>query len=68
MFCQKCGGLMEQLPDLYFHTGKNWYGCKNCNIVIEHNFGSVTGKESGTELCHLSYQEFMGQIAKKKAD
>ena len=65
MHCLKCGSSMELLPPPYFHAGKNWYGCKKCNTVIEYNFDSFTGRFLGTNPCNLSYQEFMEQVAKK---
>jgi len=33
--CPNCGTKLGLLPDLYFHTGKAWFGCKKCNQVTE---------------------------------
>lgn len=68
MPCPKCGNVMELLPDLYHHSGKCWYGCKKCNIVIEHNFCSLVGRDMGTTPCHHSYEEYMGLVEMKKTE
>lgn len=65
MYCMSCGQSMELLPDLYFNTGKSWYGCKNCNTVVEDNYCSVTGRQVGINPCKFSYQEYMERVNKK---
>ncbi len=66
MHCQRCGEPMEMLPDLYFHSGKSWYGCKKCNVVIEENYCSVSGGHMGTEPCFLNYEQYKERIVQKE--
>jgi hypothetical protein len=66
MHCQECGKMMEALPDLYFHSGKSWYGCNVCDIVIESNYCSVSGRPLGTTPCLLSYRQFKARMDEEK--
>jgi len=58
---------MKLLPKKYFHTGKSWFGCEPCDKVIELNYCSVTGAQSGTNPCYLSYKQFMAYVEAQKA-
>ena len=66
MHCPKCGRILELLPGLCFHSGKSWYGCEPCNIVIESNHCSVSGREMGTNPCLLTYVEYKRRISEKE--
>ena len=63
--CPNCGTKLEPLQDLYFHTGKAWFGCKECDQVTVQNHCSVSGMIRSIELCNLSYKEYMERINKK---
>jgi len=34
---------MDLLPKLYRHSGLNWFGCKDCDTVMEQTCNSVSG-------------------------
>lgn len=65
-FCSNCQKQMEFMKPLYFHTGKSWFGCKDCDIVVEQSHCSVTGAEHGCKRwgSYASYKKMLARRAK----
>ena len=61
MFCQNCGSKMERIPNSHLpvSSGMHYYGCKNCDRVIEYHFCSMSGREMGTKPSLLTYTEYL---------
>lgn len=69
MKCLWCGAQLEMLPQLYYHSGRQWFGCKKCNLVYNYDYCSVTGLPADPvnplKQFHLSYAEYMERIEEK---
>lgn len=66
--CANCSGDLVSLPMLFFHSGRSWYGCEQCNLVYEYDYCSFTGSPRGTRKSHLTLAQYREQIEKNKKE
>lgn len=63
--CPRCNNTLQGLDPLFFHTGRAWYGCKGCNLVIAQHFCSFTGRKYSENICDYTYEDYQKAIKDK---